>query len=88
VLLRPKLCAFCFKVSALRLCLSKNKVLNSYSVFFIELLYGKQEGATKSYNPQNPGRPSHAYHSYFMGNTRLALGVEVESGDKHTGKHP
>ena len=22
-----------------------------------------------------------------MGNTRMALGVEMESGDKHTGKH-
>jgi hypothetical protein len=53
----------------------------------VKPLYGKQEGAVKSYNPQKPGRPSHAYHSYFMGNTRLALGVEVESGDKHTGKH-
>lgn len=50
-------------------------------------LYGQQEGAVKSYNPKKPGRPSHSYHSYFMGNTRLALGVEVESGDQHTGKH-
>ncbi len=41
----------------------------------------------KSYNPKKPGRPSHAYHSYFMANTRLALGVEVEPGDRHTGKH-
>lgn len=53
----------------------------------VKPLYGKQEGAVKSYNPKKPGRPSHAYHSYFMGNTRLALGVEVEAGDKHTGKH-
>jgi len=53
----------------------------------VKPLYGKQEGAVKSYNPRKPGRPSHAYHSYFMGNTRLALGVEVEAGDKHTGKH-
>jgi len=53
----------------------------------VKPLYGKQEGAEKSYNPKKPGRPSHAYHSYFMGNTRLALGVEVAPGNQHTGKH-
>lgn len=53
----------------------------------VKSLYGQQEGAVKSYNPKKPGRPSHSYHSYFMGNTRLALGVEVEPGDQHTGKH-
>ena len=53
----------------------------------VKTLYGKQEGAEKSYNPKKPGRPSHSYHSYFMGNTRLALGVEVEPGNQHTGKH-
>lgn len=53
----------------------------------VKPLYGKQEGAVKSYNPKKPGRPSHAYHSYFMANTRIALGVEVAAGDKHTGKH-
>jgi len=53
----------------------------------VKCLYGKQEGAVKSYNPKKPGRPSHAYHSYFMANTRMALGVEVEAGDRHTGKH-
>lgn len=53
----------------------------------VKPLYGRQEGAVKSYNPQKPGRPSHAYHSYLMGNTRLALGVEVEPGDQHSGKH-
>lgn len=53
----------------------------------VKCLYGKQEGAVKSYNPKKPGRPSHSYHSYFMANTRMALGVEVEAGDKHTGKH-
>ena len=53
----------------------------------VKPLYGKQEGAVKSYNPKKPGRPSHCYHSYFMANTRLALGVEVTAGDQHTGKH-
>ena len=53
----------------------------------VKPLYGKQEGAVVSYNPKKPGRPSHSYHSYFMANTRLALGVEVAAGDEHTGKH-
>lgn len=53
----------------------------------VKPLYGKQEGAVKSYNPKKPGRPSHCYHSYFMANTRLSLGVEVAAGDQHTGKH-
>jgi hypothetical protein len=53
----------------------------------VKCLYGNQEGAVKSYNPKKPGRPSHSYHSYFMANTRMSLGVEVEAGDKHTGKH-
>jgi hypothetical protein len=53
----------------------------------VKPLYGKQEGAVVSYNPKKPGRPSHSYHSYFMANTRMALGVEVEASDKHTGKH-
>jgi hypothetical protein len=53
----------------------------------VKCLYGKQEGAVKSYNPKKPGRPSQSYHSYFMANTRMALGIEVEPGDMHTGKH-
>ena len=53
----------------------------------VKCLYGEQEGAVKSYNPKKLGRPSHSCHSYFMGNTRMALGVEVEAGDKHSGKH-
>jgi len=53
----------------------------------VKPLYGKQEGAVVSYNPKKPGRPSHSYHSYFMANTRMALGLEVEPGDRHTGKH-
>ncbi|QVW34159.1 transposase [Geobacter sulfurreducens] len=53
----------------------------------VKPLYGKQEGAVKSYNPKKRGRPSHSYHSYFMGNTRMALGVEVEPGNRHTGSH-
>lgn len=35
-----------------------------------------------AYNPQKPGRPSHIYHSYFVANLRVSLGVEVLSGKK------
>ena len=53
----------------------------------VKCLYGKQEGAVVSYNPTKPGRPSHNYHSCFMGNTRLALSVEVNHGNQHTCSH-
>ena len=39
------------------------------------------------YNPHKPGRPSHCYHSYFMANTRLCLGVEVLGGKEHAARH-
>jgi hypothetical protein len=32
----------------------------------VKHLYGHQEEAKVGYNPQKPGRPSHAYHSYFV----------------------
>jgi len=34
----------------------------------VKPLYGHQEGAEIGYNPQKPGRPSHAYHTYMMSN--------------------
>lgn len=49
----------------------------------VKPIYGNQEGAEISYNPHKPGRPSHVYHSYFMGGTRLCLGVDVQPGKKH-----
>jgi hypothetical protein len=52
----------------------------------VKCLYGKQEGAVVSYNPRKPGRPSHNYQSCFMGNTRLALSVDVNPGNNHTAK--
>ena len=52
----------------------------------VKCLYGKQEGAVIGYNPTKKGRPSHNYHSCFMGNTRLALTVEVNHGNHHTAK--
>lgn len=53
----------------------------------VKCLYGKQEGAVVGYNPRKPGRPSHNYHSCFMGNTRLALTVEVNHGNQQSAKH-
>jgi len=34
----------------------------------VKVLYGKQGGAVVSYNPHKPGRPSHAIHTYWIGN--------------------
>lgn len=48
----------------------------------VKALYGHQQGAEIGYNPQKPGRPSHIYHSYFVANLRISLGVEVLSGKK------
>jgi hypothetical protein len=53
----------------------------------VKPLYGHQEGAVVSYNPQKPGRPSHSYHCYMVGNLRLVLAVEVAPGNEHTSKH-
>ena len=53
----------------------------------VKLLYGHQEGAVVSYNPKKRGRPSHVVHTYFMGGTRLVMGVELAAGNEHTGKH-
>jgi len=53
----------------------------------VKPLYGHQEGAELGYNPKKPGRPSHNYHTYFIGSLRLVLGVEVMPGKQHAGKH-
>ena len=53
----------------------------------VKPLYGHQEGAELGYNPQKPGRPSHNYHTYFIGALRVVLGVEVMPGKQHSGKH-
>ncbi len=52
----------------------------------VKPLYGHQEGAEIGYNPHKPGRPSHNYHSYFVANIRLCLGVEVLPGKAHSAK--
>ncbi len=46
----------------------------------IKTLYGHQEGAQVGYNPHKPGRPAHAYHTFFVSRLRLALDVVVAAG--------
>ncbi|HEY9247707.1 MAG: transposase [Verrucomicrobiota bacterium] len=53
----------------------------------IKPVYGRQEGATHGYNPHKPGRPSHAYHTYWIASLRLCLDVEVHPGDKSAAGH-
>ena len=53
----------------------------------IKPLYGHQQGAELGYNPHKPGRPSHVYHSYFVANLRISLGVEVRPGNEHAAAH-
>ena len=48
----------------------------------VKPLYGHQEDAKVGYNPQKPGRPSHAYHSYFIANLRMVIDVEVQAGNQ------
>jgi Transposase DDE domain group 1 len=48
----------------------------------VKPLYGHQEDAKLGYNPTKPGRPSHVYHSYFVGNLRVVLDVEVQAGNQ------
>ena len=50
----------------------------------IKTLFGKQSGADVSYNPHKPGRPSHALHTYWVGNLRLVLDVVVWPGSQHS----
>jgi hypothetical protein len=50
----------------------------------IKPLYGKQDGADISFNPHKPGRPSHALHTYWVGNLRLVLDVVLSAGKDHS----
>jgi len=52
----------------------------------VKPIYGHQEGAELGYNPAKSGRPSHNYHSFFIGRARIALGVEVLPGKQHSGR--
>src|SRR5271165_492711 len=51
----------------------------------VKPLYGHQEDAVVGYNPQKPGRPSHAYHSYFIANLRSGDGCGSASGKSDGG---
>lgn len=53
----------------------------------VKLLYGHQAGAEIGYNPTKPGRPSHTLHTYWIGNLRLVLDVEVQGGKSSAAKH-
>lgn len=53
----------------------------------IKPLYGHQAGAELGYNPRKPGRPSHAIHTYWIGNLRLVLDAQLESGKRHAPSH-
>lgn len=52
----------------------------------VKPVYGHQEGAEVGYNPEKPGRPSHNYHTTFIGTLRMALTVDVQGGKRHSGK--
>ena len=51
----------------------------------VKPIFGHQEGAELGYNPQKPGRPSHNYHTFFIGRARITLGVDVLPGQQHAG---
>ncbi len=53
----------------------------------VKPLFGHQEGAEVGYNPAKPGRPSHAYHTFWLSNLRLVLGVDVLPGDEYNVAH-
>jgi len=53
----------------------------------IKPVYGYQPGSVVGYNPEKPGRPSHALHSFVMAQTRLVLDVAVLPGNEHTSNH-
>ncbi len=39
----------------------------------------------RGYNPGKPGRPSHAYHSFWVAHLRLCLDVQVQPGNQTQG---
>jgi hypothetical protein len=53
----------------------------------IKTVYGRQEGAEVGYNPHKPKRPSHVLHTFWVGNLRLVLDVQVSAGKQHTSGH-
>ena len=53
----------------------------------VKTLFGKEDGAEVSYNPHNPGRPSHALHTYYVGGLRQVLDVVVCPGKQQAAAH-
>lgn len=53
----------------------------------VKTLFGHQEGAAKGYNPNKPGRPSHAYHNLWVRHLRRLLDVEVRPGNETAATH-
>ena len=53
----------------------------------VKPLYARQEGAQAGYNPAKPGHPSHVLHTFWVGNLRLVLDVQLNSGKQHTSVH-
>ena len=52
----------------------------------VHTLYGKQQGARKSYNPKNRGKKSYQPILSFLAETREFIGGELRNGDRPTGK--
>ena len=48
----------------------------------IKTIDGRQEGAEIGYNPHKPGRPSHTYHTYWIGRLRLCLDAGGAPGQR------
>jgi hypothetical protein len=53
----------------------------------IKTIFGHQQEAEIGYNQRNHECSSHCYHSYFVANIRLCLGVEVLGGEKRPAYH-
>ena len=49
----------------------------------VKPLYGHQQGAEIGYNRRNRVAPVTSFHSYFIANLRISLGVEVRPGNEH-----
>lgn len=53
----------------------------------VKPVYGYQPGSVVGYNPQKPGRPSHALHAFVVAQTRLILDVAVHPGNESSSIH-
>jgi len=52
----------------------------------VHTVYGKQQGARKSYNPKNKGKKSYQPILTFLAETREYVAGELRNGDRPTGK--